>query len=729
MAIQDSFQIGLFIALLVGLTTGTAADTPTVRISAHKDRLGMGRTVTLTAQATRANGEPAAGYLLLPYVNGARWGHHEYTDAQGRATFLLPLPNPGLQELQVEIREVPTEIEEWIWARETADNQTVYFQGNFTRPEPVSEAALWVAVDDAAAVYLNGEKLGDFGGWTTSTPAVLPGERLRAGENVLSVEARNGVGPAGLLVRLTGPEGQVLCVTGDPWRAFDAPPEGWPGATPEVGTEVANLGRPEGTIWTAMMPEWPTLRGRKDLLVGRRLPAGANVSNTVPVRVEWRELQPIPEDPDHLVGMQWEPWFTPRNANWSTAQAVPVVGLFWSWNRDVTRQHFLWLIESGVNFLVVDWTNHLWDRKHWNDRSDHTNEIIHATQMALEVLASMRDEGLPVPRMVLYLGLNNGPATTMGAVNEEIEWIHHTLVRNPRFQGLFQEYLGQPLLLIHNGGGPGALVGQEPVNEEYFTVRWQSSQSDQTGFHEQGFWSWMDGSLEPMLTRYKGEPEALTVSTAFFSSGGWTADTAYGRRNGWTYVESFKAALKHRPRFIELHQFNEFAGQPEGSGYGPNHDVYVDSYSVELSDDIEPVSLTAPGYRGDGGWGFLFLNLTRALVDLYRQETPETTVVAIGRPLRREVVTTDRLEVVWTTAGKPPDGFTLTLNDRVAARHLTGTETTVDLSDFPDGPIHLLLTAEGTKCRYLPSYTEDSLPLEEPVPAFAEVDFTLKRGG
>ena len=39
----------------------------------------------------------------------------------------------------------------------------------------------------------------------------------------------------------------------------------------------------------------------------------------------------------------------------------------------------------------------------------------------------------------------------------------------------------------------------------------------------------------------------------------------------------------------------------------------MDSYSVEYSDDYEPVSLTAPGFRGDnGGWGFYYLNLTEA---------------------------------------------------------------------------------------------------------------------
>ena len=76
-------------------------------------------------------------------------------------------------------------------------------------------------------------------------------------------------------------------------------------------------------------------------------------------------------------------------------------------------------------------------------------------------------------------------------------------------------------------------------------------------------------------------------AAGFFAGGGWLAPDAYGHRNGWTYVESFRGALEHRPRFIQLHQFNEFAGQPEGQGYGADHNTYVDSYSAELSDGAD----------------------------------------------------------------------------------------------------------------------------------------------
>lgn len=465
------------------------------------------------------------------------------------------------------------------------------------------------------------------------------------------------------------------------------------------------------------------------MLTGYPLPAGADVSNVVTVQVERRALQPTPTDPDHLVGMQWEPWFTPHNADWTTAQAVPLLGFYRSYDRDVLRQHFLWLAESGVNFLVVDWTNHLWDKKHWDERDDNTNEIIHATTLALETLASLRDEGIPVPKMVLYLGLNNGPSTTTQAINEEMDWIYHNYIRNPRFAGLFQEYLGKPLLLIHNGGGPAWLQAHPgpPIDDRHFTVRWQSSQHDLSHHNEAGYWSWMDGALAQPVTRFEGKPEAMTVSAAFFSADGWRGKGAYGRRGGGTYVESFQGALKYRPRFLELHQFQEFAGQPEGQGYGPRKDIYVDSYSAELSDDIEPTSLCAPAYRGDGGWGFLFLNLTRALVDLYRQKTPETTVVAIARPLRREVITSNTLTVEWAWVGKPPHSFTLTLNGKTVARNLQGRQAVVNVRDVPDGPVTLRLTAEGTKARYLLSYTEDSLPQKRLEPAYAEINFLIAR--
>jgi len=315
----------------------------------------------------------------------------------------------------------------------------------------------------------------------------------------------------------------------------------------------------------------------------------------------------------------------------------------------------------------------------------------------------------------------------MNALNENLDWIYHYYIRNPRFKGLFLDYLGKPLLLIFNSGGPKFIEKEiSQLKDSHFTVRWMAAQHDTKGYHRQGYWSWMDGSLEPMLTMYNGKPESLTVSVGFFDLGMWLGKSAHGHRGGWTLVESFKSALRHRPLFTQIHQFNEFAGQFEGFGYPPDN-VYGDSYSVELSDDFEPVSLTTPAYRGNGGWGFLYLNLTRALVDLYRQKEPETTVVVMSNPTHRQTVTGNSLQVVWTYAGIPARSYTLSLNGQLVARDLQGTSAVIDLSTQAEGPQTLRLTAEGTKSRYLLLHTEDSLPIERPVPAFVEVDFMLKR--
>jgi hypothetical protein len=700
-----------------------------VKIEAAQGRVGMGLPVTVRAQAT-LGGKPAAGALLLPYVNGKRWGSHEVADAQGRATFIMPMPNPGPQEVLVEGRAAPLKpSERWIWAPTTSDAQPVWLQCAFALKKAESGASLWVAVDDGGDVFVNGKRLYQGGGWTDCRPLAVPQGLLRAGQNVLSAACRNGAGPAGFAALLLAADGRtVLARSGPGWRSFASEPAGWPGAA-SGGDPARMLDRIDQGLWAAGITRWPTVLNKSGLIAGTLLPKRASVSNTLQVQVDRRALRPIPSDPKHLVGMQWEPWFTPKNANWTTAQVAPLMGFYWSWNADVTRQHMLWFAESGIDFLVVDWTNHIWDKKHWSERPEGTNEIIHSTQLGLESAAMLRDEGIQPPKFVLLVGLNNGPYTTVEAVNEEMAWAYDAYVRNPRFKDLFVMVEGKPLILVFNGGGPGWLEGraEHPIDESQWTVRWCSSQHQGSKDNEKGFWSWMDGTLKQPVTRRDGKAEALTVSAGFFAGGGWLAKDAYGHRNGWTYVESFRGALKHRPSFIQLHQFQEYAGQPEGQGYGPNHDIYVDSYSAELSDDIEPVSLTTPAYRGNGGWGYLMQNLTKALVDLYRQPEPVTTVVAIGAPLRGDTVRGDSLDVMWTSLGKEPASYTVLLNGKPVAKGLKATRAQLDLRGVPAGPVTLRVRAEGAVMRYLPAYTDDSLRLPRPVPAWAELTFQRAR--
>jgi len=569
----------------------------------------MGHSVQVEAQLQATQGNTIEGYILLPYVNLRRWGAHERPDAEGKASFLLPLPNPGPAHIQV--------------------------------------VALPLHTDD------------------------------------------------------------------------------WMGVT-----------------------------DRSILMAGRPMQDKGLRSNVAAVNVVWQKMDP-PTKSDTLFGMQWEPWFTPYSSYWQSAHAVPVTGFYESFNRDVIRQHILWFMELGIDFILADWSNHIWGCKHWNDHGDGVNSILHATQLTLETLAEMRAEGLPVPKVALMPGISNGPPATMEALNEEFEWIYQNYLRTPRFSGLWQELDGKPLIVVLDTGVVGHPDGTAEsafrvpffkqtlgisaeeldafrvrnaglVDDTHFTVRWISSQNQTTRHHELGYWSWMDGVTDLPVTYRDGAAEVATISTGFFHTKGWKGPGALGRRGGATYIETFNAAQKHRPRVILLHQFNEFAGQAEGHGYGPGGDIYVDSYSVELSDDIEPVSLTAMGYLGDrGGWRFYYLNLTQALINLYRQDMEECTILAVANPLRNSTVSGEKLDVTWSVTGKEPEGYAVSIDNLPIAENIKGTALSAPLNELAKGPHVLTVTAKGVMTRYPLSWTEMDQRLATAIPVIVTVPFVI----
>lgn len=584
-------------------------------ITAGQPSVPMGRTVCVEAVVQTSGTALPSDYVLLPFVNQRRWGAHERPDADGRATFLLPLPNPGPARIQVVALHSDTDY-------------------------------------------------------------------------------------------------------------------------------------------------WMGLERHKDLLLtGRLIPETGVRSNVIDVDVAWRVI-PLHEPGGTLFCMQWEPWFTGGVDRWQTAQAVPLFGFYDSYNRDVTRQQMLWFIDLGVDCILADWTNHLWGKTHWNQRSGHVNTLLHATTLALETLADMRDEGLPVPKMVLFPGLSNGRPTTMEALNEEFDWIYHNYLRNPRFDGLWQTFDGKPLIVVLDTGAVGDKRGtaesafripffedtlamdaaeldafraaQPPVEDTHFTVRWMSSQNQTTRHHELGYWSWMDGVIDPPVTYKDSVSEAVTVTPSYFNALGWTGPLARGRMGGTTYLETFKIALTHRPRVVFLHQWQEYSGQREGDGRGPNRNIYTDTYSVELSDDLEPVSLTAPGYRSRqdnsrdcGGWGFYYLNLTQALMSLYRGRANGCTILAVGSPLRHASVTGGVLAVSWSVIGEPVTHFTIALDRQVVRTKVAGNAVDIPLTGLSGGLHTVTVRADGAVTRFPLSWTELDIPLDVPIPVRVDVPFVI----
>ena len=707
-----------------------------VTIVADKQSVGMGRPVAVTAVARTADGKPAVGWRLMPYVNGLRWGSHETADAQGRATFLLPLPRPGMARICVAAREPLQALDDfWIWPAPMQNLPgAVYLQRVFTLPVGAMGGTLWLAVDDQATVYLNGAKIAEKIGWHDNKPITLPADAFRHGENVLSVDAVNGTGPAGLLIRLTADTtaGKTLIVTNEQWSGFLKKPDGWPNLAAAGGEKVTLYG--DSGSGVAAPEPWPTLdrSEHSDRITGTPLPKGAAVSQEIVVEVRKRALQRPPSDPAHLICVQWEEWFTPLNAYWQTAEAVPLMGFYDSSLRDVVRQHLIWFIESGVDTILADWSNHIWNAKSWDEIGPGSHQLLATSALMMDEMAAMRDEGYVVPKMTFLAGVSNERPEGLNAVNGELKCIWDDYVTNPKYQGLWQNFDGKPLVEILDVSA--SYLKEHIKLDDRFTIRFVGANQDSDKANELGLWSWMDW-LHPAPT-FAGEGiEAETVSTGSFGAEGWLGATARGHRNGATIVEDFAVALRDRPRFLHLHQFNEFAGQPEGQGYGPEHKGYVDTYSAALNDDFEPTSMTAAAYRSDGGWGYYYFNLMRALVDLYRQPKPETTVLAISEPAPAApghdiaaVVKAGKVAVKWVLVGRSPKAFTLALDGNVLAKSVIGDGTTVDLSGVGPGRHWLRLTAEGTASRYRPSWNEDSLPLAKLETAYAEAPIMVVTG-
>jgi hypothetical protein len=494
---------------------------------------------------------------------------------------------------------------------------------------------------------------------------------------------------------------------------------------------------------------WMGTSDRDLLMAGKFMPDSGLRSNDLNITITRRMMPGLPET-GHLFGVQWESWFTPGSATWSSAEAVPVVGFYDSYNEDVIRQHVLWFMDLGVNFIMPDWSNHIWGKKHWNEAEDGARAIVHATSVFLEVLAKMRDEGLDVPKVALMPGISNGPPTTVVAMNEQLDWVYQNYVLNPRFKGFIQDYDGKPLMVILDTGVLGNKKGtaasafrvpffklslgiseqeldalrqaQGKIDDTHFTNRLMSSQNQLTRHHELGYWSWMDGQLEPLVTYFDGKPEAITVTPAFFGPLGWTAQDSYGRRGGTTYIESFKYAIKSKPRVIFLHQFNEFAGQPEGKGQGKNHDIYLDEHSIEFSDDFEPVSLTAAGLRDNkGGWGFYYLNLTRELMDIFNGKDQNSSLLAAYVAK----VSDQSITLQWSVAGEVPKSFDVSVDDKALLKNITGTTCEIPVKGLSKGDHTITITANNVHTHYALSKTEFDEIAEKPLPVKVDLAVNL----
>ena len=387
--------------------------------------------------------------------------------------------------------------------------------------------------------------------------------------------------------------------------------------------------------------------------VGRPLPADAVVSNAVTIDVSpnapsaSRVGRPTRQANDSIVGIDIETWFTPLNFNYGgdgvgTAESISIFGRYDSFNVDVMLLQGWWLAALGVDSAVVDWTNNVWDTPSWDARHPNVLELTNASALLAGVWAAQSKTAgwAGLPSLLPLLGLDNGPITPMPTLMEELAYSQSAYANNvtaggaarltslPCREGWPASDCSSPLVAIFDGTGANHSGFAVPPGT---VIRWMSTQNQNTRFNRAGYWSWMDGAVSPPLTiASNGRAEAGTATPAFFADNGWLAPAAVGRQGGLTLVRTVAAIFREAIaangpssalplHFLSVCQLNEYAGQTNGGGYGPNNSTYVDSYSPDLSNDLEPTSPFECGYRRPGGacggWGFTPLNMLGMLID------------------------------------------------------------------------------------------------------------------
>ncbi len=339
-----------------------------------------------------------------------------------------------------------------------------------------------------------------------------------------------------------------------------------------------------------------------------------------------------------LMGVQYESWFTPHNlGSYENAEAIPILGKYSSYDVNVIRKHEEWFENLGVDWLLLDWSNMLWIKPAWEEHRDATHELEETTDLLFKTYAQMEKEGKHPPKLVIMVGLQNGPPVphAQERLNGIIAWTKENFLDKPEYKNQWLYYHGKPLLVILNNVGLSCdAIAQQTagVVAPDWTVRYMGSQLQDTHVEKCGFWSWIDAPIRQVLTSRDGMPEEVVVTPSSYPISGsecnagcntmlghhWLDPRAVGRDHGAPYLESWKVAFENRPKFIQIHQWNEYAEQ----------------YNLEFSDDLEPTQMDACGARVCGGWGYYFVNMTKALISLYRNQTPDITVLALSCSVR-----------------------------------------------------------------------------------------------
>lgn len=314
---------------------------------------------------------------------------------------------------------------------------------------------------------------------------------------------------------------------------------------------------------------------------------------------------PIPQISPKLVGMEYEVWFPsiPNGTNfWQPRWGTPLLGTYASNDPVVIDKHAEWLSATGVDFILVDWSENLTNSAAGNTIVEAT--IKSRTDAVFAEYARLSQQGKAHPKIAILLGAQDatidGKTVTAqnivnsGALQQEADYIYNNYTI--RYPDIYFSFHGKPLVLTYLGTPISSSQVKPTWNDERFTVRWlggflESQPNVYNGNTTNNiFWSWID--RDPVPAYHNGKVESVTVTQAYLGAGGSWLDTtsAYpargrgGAGEQTTFAKQWSKAIAYNPEVILLNQWNEFTSQDR------NGLASGDEYSTEFSNDVEPTT-------------------------------------------------------------------------------------------------------------------------------------------
>lgn len=313
---------------------------------------------------------------------------------------------------------------------------------------------------------------------------------------------------------------------------------------------------------------------------------------------------------ERLVGVTYSTWFPPLTGRkWGT----PVLGEYNSSDEAVIEQHAKWLVDAGVDFIMIDWTNNM---NHVYGVSDNNLEYIEAaTAVVYKVFARMEK----APKIVIAGGVNSqdqAVAFADGTMQRRADEIWDNFYGKPEYADLLLYFEGKPLLTLYlNTPAVAARPGKQIFDDERYTIRYFSGflgdqpklVTEGTRISKYGYWSWWERGNNVYAVNEDGSAECITISAAWVGDN-WTAESgAVGRRNGDTFREQWQMAIDLDPEIVLVQSFNEWISEEWPT-------KAAEEFDAEYSNDIEPsIEL-----------GYLYLNITKENAAIYKSGKGKT---------------------------------------------------------------------------------------------------------